>query len=67
MYDIHCGIGSVGLARHEVAVVLGGRKPGWAMSPVSVNRLYEYSIHDNQTFPTIRRATSHTRAAIPSV
>lgn len=47
MYDIYCGIGGVGLACHEVVVVLGGRKPGWAMSPVFVNRLYEYSIHGN--------------------
>jgi len=47
MYDIYCGIGGVGLACHEVAVVLGGRKPGWAMSPVFVNRLYEYSVYDN--------------------
>ena len=70
MYDIYCGIDGVGLACHEVAVVLGGLKPGWAMSPVFVNRLYEYSIHDNQTFPTIRWATSHTQGAIlliPSV
>ena len=47
MRDTYCGIGGVELACHEVAVLLGGCKLGWAMSPVFVNRLYEYSIHDN--------------------